>query len=158
MFNIGDKVSHPMHGAGVIVDIVDRSINNKYQPFYLVDMVCGSMSVLIPCASCESIGVRYIIGDSEAKQIIACIPELSVESDDNWSKRYKDNLEKIKSGDLYQVAEVVKSLMLRDRIKSLSTGERKLLGMAKSILVSELVLATDGSVQDIERMVIKSIK
>ena len=77
---------------------------------------------------------------------------------ENQEVQCRDNLEKIKSGDLYRVAEVVKSLMLRDRIKSLSTGERKLLGMAKSILVSELVLATDGSVQDIERMVIKSIK
>ncbi|MBQ2865520.1 MAG: CarD family transcriptional regulator [Clostridia bacterium] len=157
MFNIGDNISHPMHGAGVIVDIVDRQVNNRPQSFYLVDMIYGAMTVQIPCHLCDSLGVRHIITADQANAVIASIPELEIYNIDNWSKRYRENVERIKSGDLYQVAVVVKSLVLRDKIKTLSTGERKLLGMAKGILVSELSLASGCSMRDAEQKIMDNI-
>ena len=157
MFNVGDSISHPMHGAGVITDIVERSVNNQSQAFYLVNMIYGSMTVLIPCSSCESIGVRNIISAQYAEDILASIPDLNIEVNENWSKRYRDNVDRIKSGDLTNVACVIKSLVLRDKVNSLSTGERKLLSTAKGILVSELALATDSDIKEIERRLLSLI-
>ena len=76
MFSIGDKISHPMHGAGVIADVVERLVDNKMQPFYMTSMICGSMTVLIPCNTCESIGVRYIISKDEAEELLKAIPDI----------------------------------------------------------------------------------
>ncbi len=157
MFNVGDSISHPMHGAGVIVDIVERSVDNRPQPFYLVDMLFGSMTVLIPCGICDSIGVRNIISAQEADKITDSIPKLCIEFNDNWSKRYRENIEKIKSGDLYAVAGVIKTLVLRDKVKTLSTGERKLLNTAKGILASELALAKNITIHEAERLIISCI-
>ncbi|MBO5973966.1 MAG: CarD family transcriptional regulator [Clostridia bacterium] len=157
MYNVGDSISHPMHGAGVIVDIVDRSVDNRPQPFYLVNMLFGSMTVLIPCGICDSIGVRNIISSQEADKIIDSLPKLCIEFNDNWSKRYRENIDRIKSGDLYVVAGVIKTLVLRDKIKTLSTGERKLLNTAKGILASELALAKNITIHEAERWIISSI-
>ena len=157
MYNVGDRISHPMHGAGVIVDIVDRCVDNRPQPFYLVNMLFGSMTVLIPCSICDSIGVRNVITAEDARKIIDAIPELCIEFNDNWSKRYRENIDKIKSGDLYIVAGVIKTLVLRDKIRTLSTGERKLLNTAKGILSSEIAMATNITIQQAERLIISSI-
>lgn len=157
MYNVGDRISHPMHGAGVIVDIVDRCVDNRPQPFYLVNMLFGSMTVLIPCSICDSIGVRNVITAEDAHKIIDAIPELCIEFNDNWSKRYRENVDKIKSGDLYIVAGVIKTMVLRDKIRTLSTGERKLLNTAKGILASEIAMATNITIQQAERLIISSI-
>ena len=157
MFSIGDKISHPMHGAGVITDIVECPIGNDMQPFYLATMTCGAMTVLIPCSTAEAIGVRYIISSSEAEELMNSCPDLTFTFNDNWSKRYRENMDKIKSGNLQEVAGVIKALVLRDREKSLSTGERKLLGMAKNILVSEIVLSTGRTIPEVENYIIASI-
>lgn len=157
MFSIGDKISHPMHGAGVITDIVERSIVNKMQPFYLATMTCGAMTVLIPCATAETIGVRKIISKNEAEALLKKIPDITFSYNENWSKRNRENMDKIKSGNLEQVAGVIKALVLRDREKSLSTSERKLLGMAKNILISEIVVSTNMSVSEVENIILSSI-
>ena len=157
MYNVGDSISHPMHGAGVIVDIVDRCVDNRPQPFYLVNMLFGSMTVLIPCGICDSIGVRKVISSDDARKIIEALPQLSIEFNDNWSKRYRENIDKIKSGDLYVVAGVIKTLVLRDKVRTLSTGERKLLNTAKGILASEIALATNITIQQAERLIISNI-
>lgn len=157
MFSIGNKISHPMHGAGVVTDIVERTIDNKNQSFYLASMVCGSMTVLIPCATSEAIGVRNIISSEEAEMLLQCIPDVPYSFNDNWSKRYREHMEKLKSGDLVQVIGVIKSLVIRDREKSLSTGERKVLSIAKNIFISEIVLSTGRTVSDVENIIYKSI-
>ena len=157
MFSIGDKISHPMHGAGVITDIVERTIDNKNQSFYLATMVCGSMTVLIPCATCDSIGVRYIISSAEAESLLDSIPSAPYSLNDNWSKRYREHMDKLKSGDLDQVIGVIKALVLRDREKSLSTGERKVLSIAKNIFISEVVLSTGRSASEVENIILKAI-
>ena len=157
MFSIGDKISHPMHGAGVITDIVERMVDNKVQSFYLTSMVCGSMSVLIPCTSCEAVGVRSVISAHKAEELLRSIPFITFSVNDNWSKRYREHMEKIKSGDLEKVAGVMKALVLRDRERSLSTGERKVLNIAKNIVISEIVLSTGMSFTEVENIIFDSI-
>ena len=156
MFEIGDKITHPMHGAGVIENVTNCEVNNLLKPFYLAKMVFGGMTVLIPCDICESIGVRKIIDMKEAEKIISEFESIPYDFVDNWSRRYRENMEKIKSGDLRLVSQVVKTLYLRDKEKTLSTGERKLYNTAKNILFSELMLSTGKKLEEIETVLLKN--
>ena len=130
-----------MHGAGVIDDIVREWVAGSTQEYYVFKMPVGGLLLKIPIAKSQLIGLRAIIGRAEAEQLISSIPEIVVDQDSNWNKRYRENLERLKSGDLYQVARVIKGLMHRDRRRGLSTGERKMLHAARQILLSELVLS-----------------
>ena len=150
MFSVGDLVVHPMHGAGVIDDIVREWVAGSTQEYYVFKMPVGGLLLKIPIAKSQLIGLRAIIGRAEAEQLISSIPEIVVDQDSNWNKRYRENLERLKSGDLYQVARVIKGLMHRDRRRGLSTGERKMLHSAKQILISEIVLSQDASYEDVE--------
>ena len=150
MFSVGDLVVHPMHGAGVIDDIVRERVAGSTQEYYVFKMPVGGLLLKIPIAKSQLIGLRAIIGRAEAEQLISSIPEIVVDQDSNWNKRYRENLERLKSGDLYQVARVIKGLMHRDRRRGLSTGERKMLHSAKQILISEIVLSQDASYEDVE--------
>lgn len=141
MFNIGDKVVYPMHGAGIIEAIEEKEILGKKRKYYIMRMPLGDMKVMIPLDTVEDIGIREIISLSEVDQVIAVLSDDISKMPMNWNRRYRANMDRIKSGDIYEVAEVVRNLMLRDREKGLSTGERKMLSNAKQILVSEIVLA-----------------
>lgn len=153
MFQIGDKIVHPMHGAGVVDGIVERKVNGVVRSYYELKLPIGGMLVMIPTENSEEIGVRPIIGKEEVDQVIAAIGNIKVEMDQNWNRRYRDNMVRLKSGDLLEVAHVVKGLMLRDSIRGLSTGERKMLHSAKQILISELVLAQSSSYEEIEKRI-----
>jgi len=152
MYNVGDKIVYPMHGAGIIESIEEREILGEKQNYYIVRMPIGDMKVMIPIKNVESIGIREIIPDNEVDKVLEILKEHEINVTSNWNKRYRENMIKIKSGNIYEVAEVVRSLMLRDREKGLSTGERKMLNSAKQILISELVLA-----KGIDQMEIESI-
>lgn len=104
MFSVGDLVVHPMHGAGVIDDIVRERVAGSTQEYYVFKMPVGGLLLKIPIAKSQLIGLRAIIGRAEAEQLISSIPEIAVDQDSNWNKRYRENLERLKSGDLYQVA------------------------------------------------------
>ncbi|MEW9124551.1 MAG: CarD family transcriptional regulator [Thermotaleaceae bacterium] len=141
MFNIGDKVVYPMHGAGIIEAIEEKEILGKKRKYYIMKMPLGDMKVMIPLDTVEDIGIREIISVHEVDQVIAVLSDDISKMPKNWNRRYRANMDRIKSGDIYEVAAVVRNLMLRDREKGLSTGERKMLSNAKQILVSEIVLA-----------------
>lgn len=150
MFNVGDFVVHPMHGAGVIADIVQERVAGATQQYYVFQMPMGGLLLKIPVANSSAIGVRNIISPSEAATLVSAIPELTVEVNSNWNKRYQENMLRLKSGDLYEVARVIKALMHRERQRGLSTGERKMLHNARQILISELVLIEDAPYADVE--------
>ena len=152
MYSIGDKVVYPMHGAGVIEAIEEKEILGVKQKYYVMKMPFGDMKVMIPMANCDEIGIRDIINSTEADKVLNAFNDLELDFNNNWNKRYRENMLKIKSGDIYEVARVVKALMGRDKEKGLSTGERKMLTNAKRILVSELVLAKNARQEDIESM------
>lgn len=141
MFSIGDKVVYPMHGAGIIEAIEEKEILGKKRKYYIMKMPLGDMKVMIPLDNVEDIGLREIISLTEVEQVMAVLNDDISKMPKNWNRRYRANMDKIKSGDIYEVAAVVRNLMLRDKEKGLSTGERKMLSNAKQILISELVLA-----------------
>ena len=153
MFQVGDKIVHPMHGAGVIDSIVSKKVNGVVRDYYILKLPVGGMLVMIPTEHTEEIGVRPVVDRDEADRLIAAMPDIEVDMTQNWNRRYRENMLRIKSGDLMEVARVVKGLMLRDEDRGLSTGERKMLHSAKQILISELVLSQDTSYEDMERRV-----
>ena len=150
MFQIGDKVVHPMHGAGIVESIVQKKVDGVVRDYYIMKLPGRSMIVMIPTDSCDAIGVRPVMNREQADQVLAAIPNIQVEMTANWNHRYRENLERLKSGDLLEVARVIKGLSARDAKRGLSTGERKMLHAAKQILISELVLSTSQSYEDVE--------
>lgn len=158
MYSVGDKVVHPMHGAGTIEEIRQIEIAGKKRKYYSVKFAVGSMITNIPIDNSDTIGLRDVIGKEEAKRVLEKFISLPISDDLNWNKRQRENLVKIKSGDIYQVLGVLKDLMYRDKIKGLSTNERKTLGSARQIVLSELVLSAFASESDIENIMNDTIE
>lgn len=141
MFRIGDRVVYPMHGAGIIEGIEEKEILGKTHCYYVLRLPIGDMKVMIPVDNTDEIGLRDVITETEADKVLSVLKEDCTAMSSNWNRRYRSNLEKIKSGDIFEVADVVRNLAARDKEKGLSTGERKMLDSAREILISELILA-----------------
>lgn len=152
MFNVGDHIVYPMHGAGVIDAIEEKDILGEKQAYYILKMP-GEVKVMVPTNKAEEIGVRSIIDKASADKVFTILEEDKTEMSMNWNKRYRDNMDKMKSGDIYEIADVVRNLTFKQKEKGLSTGEKKMLSNAKQILVSELVLAENSSQEEIEGLV-----
>lgn len=150
MFKIGDKVFYPMYGAGTIEGVEERKILGEKRTYFSMKMPLDEAVAMIPTDTCESIGVRYIISKKEAANALTAFKNEPVKEDENWNKRHRENMEKLRTGDIYQLISVVKGLMIRDRRKGLSTSERKMLGVAKQMFVSEIVLSGSASRNDVE--------
>ena len=150
MYGIGDKIVYPLHGAGVIEAIEERVIMGKKQQYYIMRINACNMTVMIPMDNCTGIGIRDIMTREEAKGVLEYFKNEPVHIDDNWNRRQRENLVRIKSGDIYQVACVLKELLFRDKSKGLSTSERKILNNAKQIIISELVMSEVATKEDIE--------
>lgn len=141
MFSVGDKVVYPMHGAGIIEAIEEKEILGEKRRYYIMRMPIGEMKVMIPIQNVDDIGLRQVVKEDVIDQVIGLLKHGPTDMSTNWNRRYRANLDKIKSGDIYEIADVVRNLMLREKEKGLSTGERKMLENARQILVSEFVLA-----------------
>jgi CarD family transcriptional regulator len=150
MFSIGDRISHPLHGAGIIDGIEEREINGKIRRYYVFKLPAGGMLVMLPIDHCEEIGIRPIISECEADALLEEMSDIEIDMTQNWNRRYRENMLRIKSGNLLEVARVIKGLMARESEKGLSTGERKMLRSAKQILISELVLSKKCSYSEVE--------
>ena len=150
MFSIGDLVVHPMHGAGVIDDIVRERVAGTTKEYYVFKMPMGGLILKIPTENSQAIGIRKVISKAEADELLEAIPSIAVEHNANWNKRYQENLLRLKSGDLREVAQVIKGLMRRDTLRGLSTGERKMLHSVKQIMISELVLVLGSEYKSVE--------
>lgn len=154
MFNIGDKIVYPMHGAGEIVAIEEREILGDVHKYYIVRLPINDLKVMVPVKNAKEIGVRDISdADTMEKVLKKLSSEEEVSMPKNWNRRYRYNLDKIKSGDLMEIADVVRSLESLDREKSLSTGERKILNEAKQIIVSEMVLVFEKNVEEVTKLI-----
>lgn len=155
MFKVGDKIVYPMHGAGVIEAIEEKEVLGDKRRYYIMKIPCGDMKVMVPMDNIEDIGLREVVDSDGVTKVISILKDRETDMSTNWSRRYRANMEKIKSGNIYEVAEVVKNLSLRDREKGLSTGERKMLDNARQILISELVLAQEEQEDSIKLMIDK---
>ena len=151
MYLIGDKVVHPMHGAGIIEEITEERMGGIKHNYYVFRMLVNGLVLKFPVENCDAIGIRALYTISQIEEIMRHIPQLKVDMTTNWNRRYRENMERIKSGELLKVAQVVKSLMWRDKQRGLSNGERKMLHNAKQILLSEIVLVCQTNYADAEK-------
>lgn len=159
MYKIGDKIVYPIHGAGVIADIEKKQILGEIREYYILKMPINEMRVLVPVGSMDEVGVRDIKSIDEMNEVLAVFSASDrVEMPKNWNRRFRFNQEKIKGGDLEEIANVIKNLEFLDQEKSLSTGERKLLNSARQIIVSEMVLVYDKDVDEINQMINEALK
>ena len=152
MYNVGDKVVYPMHGAGVIDSIEEKEILGEKQSYYILKMP-GEVKVMVPISTAEQHGIRNVIDKGEAEKVMNVLEQDETEMEKNWNKRYRDNMDKMKSGNIYEIADVVRNLSFKQKEKGLSTGEKKMLHNAKQILVSELVLAEHATQDEVEELV-----
>ena len=152
MFNVGDKIVYPMHGAGTIDAIEQKDILGEKQEYYIIKMP-GEVKVMVPTNKADQIGVRNIIDKNEAGKVLEILEANETEMSSNWNKRYQENMNKMKTGSIYEIADVVRNLSYKQKEKGLSTGEKKMLNNAKQILVSELVLAEHASEPEVVQLV-----
>ena len=145
MFRIGDKVAYPMHGAGVVENIEDRQILGEVKSYYIVRTLHGNMQIMVPVSGCEQVGLRYIVGPGAIDDVMNVLAADSTPMDENWNRRNRANMDRMKTGDLNEVAAVIRNLLRVDRVKKLSTGEKKLLNNARQILASEMMLVNNIS-------------
>ncbi len=143
MFSVGDRIVHPMHGAGVIQKIEEKKILGEVRAYYVLKLPCNDMDVMLPVDSEESVGIRSIVDKSVIDKVLETLKAPSSVMDSNWNRRCRSNMELLRTGDILRVAEVVRNLTRVDRVKKLSAGEKKMLGTARQILISEIILVCD---------------
>ena len=151
MFNVGDKVVYPMHGAGTIDSIDKKNILDEEIEYINISMP-GGVKVMVPSNQASKQGLRNIISQNDVEKVFCILETDETQMSDNWNKRYRDNMDKMKSGDIYEVADVVRNLSFKQKEKGLSTGEKKMLNNAKQILVSELVLVENTTNAEMEQL------
>ena len=157
MFNIGDKIVYPMHGAGIIENIEEKEILGEIRKYFIMKMPIGEMKVMVPVDNVTDVGVREIIDKVEMEEVITVLRGSRSNMPQNWNRRFRANMDRIKSGDIFEIAAVVRNLMLLDIEKGLSTGERKMLSDAKQMLISEMVLVCDLDVDKVEELIEEAV-
>ncbi|HET9441684.1 MAG TPA: CarD family transcriptional regulator [Acidimicrobiales bacterium] len=149
-FDVGDKVVYPQHGAAVIERKEMREVLGENKEYLVLKVASGDLTLMVPTNKCDEVGLREVINDEEVEEVFAVLRKKEARMPTNWSRRYKNHVEKLKSGDIYQVAEVVRNLSIRDKDKGLSAGEKRMLSKARQILVSELTFAIGVSEEEAE--------
>jgi len=152
MFEIGDKVAYPMHGAGIIEDIEIKNILDEDKRYYILNLPLKEMKVMIPVDNTEKLGLRPVVGEDKLEEVVKLLREGLSEMLSNWNRRFRENNDKLKTGDILEVTEVVRNLMIMDDKKGLSTGERKMLNNATKYLLSEICLSKDIDMEEAERI------
>ncbi len=156
IFAEGDMAVYPAHGVGLIKAIEKQTIGGIDQAFYVLQILDNDMTIMIPTATCENVGLRAIISKEEVKKVIDILKERDIKiSSQTWNRRYRDYMEKIKTGSVYEVAVVLRDLFLLKVDKDLSYGERKMMDTAKSLLVKELSLARKVDEEKVEKQIEK---
>ena len=160
MFNIGDKVVYPMHGAGTIEAIEEKEIMGETEDYYIIKMPVDGVKVMVPTDKAKNVGVRELSEKQDTDKVFSILeaPMEELTLDSNWNKRYSSNIDKIKSGSIMEVTEVFKDLSHRHFEKGLSLGEKKMLTTSKNILLSELVLTQNDSKEHLEEKIERIVK
>ena len=153
MFRKGDTVVHPEHGAAVIQELREKEFLGEKRTYLVLRVAYGDLTLMIPVDSTEQVGLRSVVSKAQVKKVLKVLTEDESSMAANWSRRFKNNMEKLHSGDPYQVAEVLRNLAIREREKGLSAGEKRMILKARQILISELSHATDKSEEDAEIMI-----
>ena len=157
MFKVGDRIVYPMYGAGIITEIVEKDFLGEMRTYYNVSLPYCRMEASVPVDNTEKLGVRSIIDPGRIEEVIAELRKDTEPMNPNWNKRYRENTERMQTGNILEVAAVVRNLVRTDRLKPLSTGEKKLLSTAKQILESELVYSGGYTMEEADEMVESNI-
>lgn len=157
MFKVGDKVAYPMHGAAIIKGVEEETEHGKENKYFVLEPCMGRLKIKVPVSNINKLGVRYIVSEHEADEVIDEFIACDSIEEENWNKRYRENLEILKKGNLSEIAKVTKALILRDRKRSLSNAERKMLSSAKAVLISELVMSKNSTYDIIENLLMSKI-
>ena len=141
MFCKGDKIVYPLYGAGVIEDLEEKEVDGNSQTYYVMRLPVGNLTIMVSAGKAEVLGIRRVYEKEEVMSKITSVAGQPVEMSENWNDRYKENMDKIKSGKLDEVALVFRNLLLRERERGLSSAEKKVLTTAKSVILSEMILS-----------------
>ncbi len=153
VFSVGDVVVYPHHGAGIIEGITKQDVEGERRTYFVLRMCQGNLTVMVPADSSDQVGLRGVIERDEVDKVLCVLAEEQSPMPSNWNHRYKKNRDKLRSGDIFQVAEVVRNLTLRDIEKGLSSGEKRMLNQAREILASELMYAVEIEEDEAVRMI-----
>lgn len=157
MFAIGDKVVYPMHGAGTIQNIEEKEVLGETRAYYILRIPYGNLQVMVPVQGSDAAGLRPIVTEARVGEVLDVLSAESTPMDENWNRRYRENMDKLRTGDPAKVAEVIRNLMRVEREKRLSTGEKKLLANARQILASEIVLVRGVAEKEAMDMIDKAV-
>lgn len=151
MFKVGDLAVYPAHGVGVIESIENKEVMGKKQSFYVMKIMGNGMKIMIPMMSVKAVGLREIILEKEIPKVYEILRNKDVTIDkQTWNKRYREYLERIKTGSVFEIAGVLRDLFILKSDKNLSFGERKMMDTAKNLLVKELSVATNSQESEVE--------
>ena len=160
MFAVGNKVVYPMHGAAIIKDVEKRKLDGADTNYFILEMLSSDMKVMIPANNLERVGVRHIVAKSMLTKVEKVLKDRPVNhmKEITWNRRFNIYVDKLKTGDILEVADVVRTLAVQEEDKKLSTGERRLLNTAKQILLSEVMLVKKGTMEKVEDWLTKFFK
>ena len=149
-FEVGDHVVYPHHGAGQVVKKEEKNILGEVREYLTIKILHNDMTVMVPCQNAGKAGLRRVIDEETVKKVLAVLADDVSDMPKNWNRRFKHNRDKIKTGDIYELAEVVRNLAVREQDKGLSTGEKQMYTRAKKILASEMMYALEKTEEEAE--------
>ena len=149
-FEVGDHVVYPHHGAGQVMKKEDKEILGEVRQYLTIKILHNDMTVMVPCENAGKAGLRRVIDEETVKKVLSVLSDDVSEMPKNWNRRFKHNRDKIKTGDIMELAEVVRNLAIREQDKGLSTGEKQMYTRAKKILASEMMYALDKDEEQAE--------
>jgi CarD family transcriptional regulator len=152
-YRVGDTVVYPHHGAAIIEKKERRNLQGEERDYLVLRLTYGDLTLMVPADATDEVGLRDVVSKKQVEEVFTLLEARDGTMPTNWSRRFKANYEKLKSGDIFQVAEVVRNLALREREKGLSAGEKRMLTKSKQILVSELAAAVKKSDEDTEALI-----
>jgi CarD family transcriptional regulator len=159
-FKVGDKVVYPHHGAGKVLKKEKKKLLGESREYLTIQILHNDMTVMVPCENAGKAGLRRVIDEDTVKKVLSVLSDDVSEMPKNWNRRFKHNRDKIKTGDIYELAEVVRNLAIREHQKGLSTGEKQMFTRAKKILASELMYALemdeDGAEEHLDNLLAES--
>lgn len=153
MFQIGESVCYPMHGVGVVEGIEEKNVLGENTRYYVLRFFASRLTAMVPVDAAQNVGLRRVIDAGQCEKVLQYMHDEPCEESDNWNQRYRDNLAKLKGGDIFEVADVVKCLKKRDMQKGLSAGDRKMLITARQVLVAELSAASGRDIDELREII-----
>ncbi len=158
MYKIGQKVVYPMHGAGEILSIEKQEVMGEEKEYYIISLEINDMQVMVPVGNADKLGLREVNNEAALQKAFGVLVEKSRDLSDNWNHRYRANMEKLKTGEIEEISEVIKDLYIRDCEKGLSAGEKKMLDNSVGILTSEISLANDIKPDEAKELIFSYLK